>query len=137
MRHIPVLAVLLGAAALSDAAMPAQAQRSRAPTDIQKDYDQFIVKFRTALKVNDGGVVPEMTKFPFYWDEMRDAAYFRKNLYSKIFPAKGRRCLATGKGTYARAPDGSNNFTVFCGEELYIFTKTPNGFRFAETGVND
>lgn len=130
-------AFLLTAFTLTAASSPALAQRTRVPADLQKDYDQFIARFRVALKANDAAAVTQMTKFPFYAGEMRDAAYFQKNLYGKIFPAKIRTCLARGKGVYDRAPNGEDNFTLFCGEDLFLFTKTPEGFRFAEGGVND
>lgn len=136
MTSYRTLTFLIGAAILA-ATPAAHAQKTRVPADIQNDYDQFIGKFRNALKANDAAAVTAMTKFPFYWDEMRDAAYFQKNLYSKVFTAKVRGCIARGKGVYDRAPDGSDNFSVFCGEEIYLFTRTPDGFRFAETGVND
>jgi hypothetical protein len=127
-------AFLLGFLALGAAISSAKAQDPRAPSDIQRDYDQFIVKFRVALKANDAAAVTEMTKFPFYWDQMRDAVYFRQNLYGKIFTTRIRNCLARARGVYARAPNGEENFTLFCGEDLFLFTRTPAGFRFAETG---
>lgn len=128
-------AVFLAAFAICAAASTAHAQR--APADVQMDYDRFILKFRAALKANDGAAVAELTQFPFYWNEMRDAAYFRKNVYGKIFTANARGCVARGKGVYGRAPDGHDNFSVFCGKDLFLFTKTPGGFRFAEVGAND
>lgn len=135
MKNYRTLAFFLGALAFGAATSVAQAQR--APADIQKDYDSFITKFRVALKANDAAAVTGMTKFPFYAGEMRDAAYFRANLYGKIFTPKVRTCLQRAKAVYDRAPDGSENFTAFCGEELYLFTRTKDGFRFAEAGVND
>jgi hypothetical protein len=142
MKSARTIALLLGAFLLTPLAIaattsPAQAQSAKVPADLQKDYDAFIARFRVALKANDAGAVTEMTKLPFYWGEMRDAAYFRKNLYARIFTAKTRNCLARGKGAYDRAPNGEDNFTLFCGENLFLFTKTPAGFRFAEGGVND
>lgn len=136
MKNFRSVALLLGAVIIATTSA-AHAQNKPAPAAMQKEYDQFIAKFRDALKKNDAAAVTGMTKFPFYWDEMRDAAYFQKNLYSKVFTAKIRNCLARAKGVYDSAPDGSVNFTHFCGEETYLFTKTPDGFRFAETGVND
>ncbi len=129
----PFLLILIAAGTGS----AAHAQTPRAPAQIQKEYDQFIVKFRDALKANDGTGVMEMTKFPFYSGEMRDAAYFRKNVYAKLFPPKARTCIARGKGVYDRAPNGEDNFTIFCGQDTFLFTRTPGGFRFAEVGVND
>lgn len=137
MKRYRLLACLLGAIAIGAMASAAQAQPARVPADIQKDYDQFIARFRDALKANDGNAVTELTKFPFYWNEMRDAAYFRKNIYGRIFTPKVRSCLARGKGVYDRSPQGEDNFTLFCGQELFLFTRTPGGFRFAETGAND
>lgn len=137
MKKYQTLACLLGALAIGGMMSPANAQTARAPVEIQKDYDQFIVKFRDALKANDGNAVTDMTAFPFYWNDMRDAAYFRKNLYGKIFTPKVRDCLARGKGVYDRSPQGQESFTLFCGQSLFLFTRTPAGFRFAETGAND
>lgn len=135
MKNYRTIAFLLGALVLGATAPIAHAQR--APADVQKEYDQFITKFREALKANNGDAVTQMTKFPFYWNEMRDAAYFRKNLYGKVFTSKIRNCIARGKGAYARDPEGTENFTIFCGDDLFLFAKTPDGFRFLEIGVND
>lgn len=135
MKKYQILAFVLGAVVMSGATSPALSQRAPVPADIQKDYDQFIAKFRDALKANDGAAVTEMTKFPFYWNEMRDADYFRKNLYAEIFTSKARACIARAKGFYDRSPQGDENFSIFCGEDLYLFTRTPSGFRFIEAGT--
>lgn len=137
MQNYRPLAFILGAVAICAATPAAHAQRARVPAETQKEYDQFIAKFRGALKANDGAAVAQMTKFPFYWNEMRDEAYFRKNIYGKVFTAKIRDCIAQGKGVYDRAPNGEENFNFFCGQQLFLFTKTPGGFRFAEVGAND
>ncbi len=137
MKSQRAIAFILAALAIGAATSAARAQSVRPPADIQKDYDQFIVKFRVALKANDGAAVAKLTKFPFYWNEMRDESYFRKNIYSKVFTSKARDCIARGKGTYARAPNGEENFSIFCGNDLFPFTRTSGGFRFAEVGEND
>jgi hypothetical protein len=117
---------------------PATAQaQDRAPAQVQKEYNVFIASFRAALKANDRAAVTAMTRFPFPWNEMRDAVYFEKNVYAKIFTPKVRNCLARAKGFYNRDPEGAETFTHFCGESLYLFARTPDGFRFAEEGVND
>lgn len=137
MKRFLILAVLLAAAAAGAPMQTAHAQDARAPAGLQKEYDGFIADFRAALKANDASAVTRLTKFPFYWNEMRDAAYFEKNLYSQIFKTKVRRCLANAKGIYDRSPSGRESFTHFCGEQLFYFAKTPEGFRFIEVGVND
>jgi len=68
---------------------------------------------------------------------MRDAAEFRKNIYGEIFTAKIRACIARGKGDYDRDQEGHDNFAIFCGEELFLFTRTAEGFRFSEVDAND
>lgn len=135
MKTLRLFALIIGAVVAGMSAVPAHAQR--APADIQKDYDLFIARFRGALKANDAAAITAMTRMPFYWGEMRDAAYFQKNLYGKIFTPKVRSCLARGKGVYARNPQGEADYTLFCGEALFLFTRTPDGFRFIEEGVND
>lgn len=135
MMPFPIRAAL--SAVLALASVPAFAQNDRASAAVQRDYDAFIVTFRAALKANDAAKVTELTQFPFYAGEMRDAGYFRTSLYAKIFTPRIRTCLARAKAVYARAPDGSETFTAFCGEDLFLFTRTKEGFRFTETGVND
>jgi hypothetical protein len=133
MKSIRLVILLLGALIVGMSASPAHAQ-DKAPPLLQKEYDLFIATFRAALKANDGDAVTALTKFPFHWNEWRDAAYFRKNLYSKIFTLKVRNCLARGKSFYADNRQGEQNFTLFCGESMILFTRTPDGFRFLETG---
>lgn len=134
MKHFWLTALIFGAIVAGTLAYPAHAQNSP-PAEVQRDYELFIARFRGALKTNDAAAVTAMTKFPFYWDEMRDSAYFQKNLYSKIFTPKVRNCLARGKGDYARNPLGEADYMLFCGEAFFLFTRTPDGFRFIEEGV--
>jgi hypothetical protein len=136
-KRFRVFAFFLGAVVIGAASATALADPARAPANVQRDYDQFIARFRGALKANDSAAVTAMTKFPFYWNESQDAAAFRTGVYGKIFTAKVRDCLGRGKGVYDRDPDGHDNFTIFCGQELYVFTRTADGFRFAEVGDND
>ncbi len=109
----------------------------RVPAGVQKEFDTFMTVFRAALKANDCAAIAGLTKFPFHWNENRDAAYFRQNIYAKIFTPRIRKCLARGTGFHARNPAGGHDFTLVCGEDLFLFTRTPEGFRFVETGMND
>ncbi len=133
MKRMRLVILLLGATVAGMSASLTHAQ-DKAPPLVQMEYDLFIATFRAALKANDGDAVTALTTFPFHWNEMRDAAYFRKNLYSKIFTPGIRQCLARGKGYYADNPQGEPNVTLFCGESMFLFTRTPDGFRFLETG---
>lgn len=114
-----------------------QAQPKRAPAPIQAEFDQLIGQFRTALKANDAAAVATLTRMPFTWDGQHDAASFQKSAYPKLFPAKNRKCLASGKAEYDRDPEGNHNFSMFCGDEVFVFTKTPAGMRLTEVGAND
>jgi hypothetical protein len=133
MKRFRLVILLLGAIIVGMSASIAPAQ-DKAPPLVQKEYELFIATFRAALKADDREAVTALTKFPFHWNEMRDAAYFRNNLYSKIFTPKIRTCLARGKGYYADNRQGEQNFTLICGQSMFLFTRTPDGFRFLETG---
>ena len=109
-----------------------------APPELQKEFAAFIEKFRAALKANDSKAVAALTKLPFMsHTDMHDAASFHQKVYKKDFTAKTRACLQRGKAVYDRSPDNSESYFMFCGEEIFVFTKTPAGFLFTEIGVND
>lgn len=119
------------------AAMSPVSAQSRVSAGLQKEFNTFMTVFRAALKANDSAAVTAMTRFPFHWNEFRDQAYFQTTIYAKIFTPRIRNCLARGKGFHARNPAGGDDFTLICGEDLFLFTRTPEGFRFVETGMND
>lgn len=128
------------AAALLHAA-PAFAQKPKnavAPPAVQRDFDGFIAKFRSALKANDAAAVATMTQLPFMKsDTIRDAAQFRDTIYKTDFTAKNRACLQRGKAVYDRDGLNNDNFFIFCGEQIFVFTNTPANFLFTEIGMND
>ena len=41
------------------------------------------------------------------------------------------------KAVYSRVGKNNDNFFIFCGEDIFVFTRTPAGFLFTEVGVND
>lgn len=131
-----VFAALLAQPGASLAA-PAQASKKASP-EVQKEFSAFIEKFRAALKANDAAAVAGMTKLPFMNDaSTRDAAQFREQVYKRDFTAKTRACIQRNKAVYDRAPDNSDNYSIFCGDEIFLFTRTPTGFLFTEIGMND
>ena len=116
----------------------AQAKRDKASPALQKEYSAFMEKFRAGLRANDVAAVTAMTRFPYFWDNAhRDAAFFRTSVYSKIFTPRVRDCVQRGRGVYDKDGLNNDNFFVFCGQLIVIFTKTPQGFLMTETGVND
>ncbi len=130
-----MLAIALVNLAPAVAAAPKDAVASPA---LQKEFDGFIEKFRAALKANDSAAVAGMTRLPFMNDSaIRDAAQFRAKTYASSFTAKNRACLQRGKAIYDRDPDKNDSYFVFCGELIFVFTKTPAGFLFTDISVND
>ena len=105
---------------------------------LQKEFNGFVEKFRAALKANDSAAVAGMTRLPFeYNGTVRDAAQFRAKAYPATFTAKNRACIARGKATYDHDGDNNDNYSIFCGDKIFIFTKTPTGFFFTDVSEND
>jgi hypothetical protein len=132
------LSIIVLAAALAHPA-PAFAQTSKgaaASADVQKEFNGFIAKFRAALKANDSATVAGMTRLPFE-DSIRDAAQFRAKTYPSVFTAKNRACIQGGKAVYDRDGENNDNYFIFCGQLIFVFTRTPAGFLFTEIGAND
>jgi len=130
-----VLAAVLVHAAPAFAQSPKKAVASPA---LQKEFEAFIEKFRAALKANDSAAVAGMTKLPFQGDAgIREAAQFRAKAYSSTFTAKNRTCIQRGKAVYDRDGENNDNYFIFCGNEIFTFTRTPAGFLFTDVGVND
>ena len=105
---------------------------------LQKEFDGFIENFRAALKANDSAAIAGMTRLPFMNDSaIRDAAQFRAKTYPTSFTAKNRACIQRGKAVYDRDGENNDNFFIFCGKQIFVFTKTPAGFLFTDISVND
>ena len=134
-----LLRMVLAAALVHLAPTFAQApKKAVASPALQKEFDGFIAKFRAALKANDSAAVAGMTRLPYMNDEsIRDAAQFREKVYKPDFTAKNRACVQRGKAVYDRDGENNDNYFIFCGEDIFVFTKTPAGFLFTEVGVND
>ena len=130
-----LLRIMLAAALLH--AVPAFAQAPKKPSPaVQQEFNDFIGKFRAALKANDSAAVAGMTRFP-YEPTVRDAAEFRGKAYPRDFTAKVRACIQRSKAVYDRDPQNNDYYSIFCGEEIFLFTRTPAGFLFSDIGMND
>jgi hypothetical protein len=131
--------ILLAAALALVAPAFAEAPKKAVATPaLQKEFDGFIAKFRAALKANDSDAVAGMARLPFQNDSsIRDAAQFRAKVYQPDFTAKTRACIQRSKAIYERDGQNNDNYFIFCGEDIFVFTKTPAGFLLTEIGVND
>ena len=137
MKILPKIVLAATLMQLAPAFAQAAKQAVASPA-LQKEFDGFIGKFRAALKTNDSAAVAGMTRLPFMADSsIRDAAQFRAKTYPAIFTAKHRACLQRGKAVYDRDGESNDNYFIFCGQTIFVFTKTPAGFLFTETGAND
>lgn len=130
--------VLAAALALLAPAFAQAPKKAVAPPALQKEFDGFIAKFRAALKANDSAAVARMTRLPFMNDgSIGDAAQFHEKVYRRDFTAKNRACIQRSKAVYDRDQENNDNYFIFCGQQIFVFTKTPAGFLFTEVGVND
>ena len=134
-----LLRIMLATALVGLAPALAQAPKKLvASPALQKEFDDFIAKFRAALSANDSAAVAGMTRLPFMNDsEIRDAAQFRAKTYPTSFTAKNRACIQRGKAAYDRDDEKNDYYSVTCGDDMFIFTKTPAGFLFTDIGAND
>ena len=133
-----LLRIVLTTALVNLAPAVAQAKDPVASPAVQKEFDGFIEKFRAALKANDSAAVAGMTRLPFMNDSaIRDAAQFGAKTYRSSFTAKNRACIQHGKAVYDRDGDKNDSYAVFCGDLIFVFTKTPAGFLFTDISVND
>lgn len=137
MKTLPALAI---AAALASLA-PAFAQAPKPATAsaaVQKEFGDFIGRFRAALKANDAAAVAGMTKLPYMGDaSIADAAEFRAKAWPSDFNAKNRTCLQRTKPVYDR--DGANNeiYAIACGGSIFTFTRTSAGFQLTDVDIAD
>jgi hypothetical protein len=125
------VALLQGAPVLAEAS-------KRAPPAVQAEFAGFMGKFVAALKADDAAAVAAMAKLPFQGDAgVSDAAQFRAKIYKARFSPKARACLQRGAAVYDRDQENNDNFNIFCGQVIFIFTKTPAGFLLTDIGEND
>ena len=134
-----LLRTVLAAALIHLAPAFAQAPKQAvAAPALQKEFAVFIGKFRAALKANDSAAVAGMTRLPFENDgSIRDATQFRTKTYPTTFTAKNRACIQRGKAVYDRDGENNDNYFIFCGNLIFVFTRTPAGFLLTEVGMND
>ena len=131
--------VVLVSALMGPALAFAQAPKEAVPSPaVQAEFDGFIAGFRKALKANDAAAVAGMTKLPFMGDKnYSNAAQFQAKGYREFLPAKDRACIQRKKAVYDRDGENNDSYYIFCGEQIFVFTRTPAGFLFTDISVND
>lgn len=128
-----LLRVLLMVLALSGVASQSYSQEA------QKDqsFAAFWTQFKAAVAKKDKEAVAAMTNFPVEIGENVTKAEFLKK-YPEFFDQKVQKCFAKGKPVKDdEAPAGRGTYSLFCGEEIFIFEKVDGTYRFTGIGVND
>ncbi len=89
----------------------------------QTTWAAFWQKFKTAVVKNDRKTVLSLSK-----ETLSEADY------KQMFAARGRRnCFAKAKPV----KDEQGNYSVFCGEQGYLFHKVGKQYKFIEGFAND
>lgn len=98
------------------------------------DFDAFWKTFKTALTKDDKATVINLTRFPIYYNDadIKNEKEFTK-IYTKYFDKKTKHCLLTKKPV----KDGTDYYSILCGETGYDFQKTEEGWKFSGTHAND
>jgi len=97
-------------------------------------FAAFWLQFKTAVAKDDKHAIAEMTKFPFpYGTKHLSKAEFIKEC-GKLFDKKTRRCFPTAKPV---KEDDRDSYSVFCGEDIFVFEKVNGEYRFSDIGMND
>jgi hypothetical protein len=132
---------ILGAAALlhlTPTLSQAAPKKAIASPALQQEFAGFIGTFRAALKANDSAAVAGMTRLPFMNDDsIRDATQFREKVYKRNFTEKNRACIQRGKPLYSRDGENNDSYAIFCGQNIFTFTKMAGGFLFTDIDAND
>jgi len=135
---LPGMAILMAASMAAICGAQAQGKTPKPSPVVQQEFNAFIKQFRAAIRANDSAAVTALTRLPFFYDHaMRDAAEFRAKVYPAYFTARNRACLQKARGVFDIDGLKNENFFLFCGEQIFIFTKTPAGFLFTDVGLND
>lgn len=103
------------------------------PTFAADSFQSFWIDFKTALKKRDKNALASMTKLPFLLDSknLNKSEFIAK--IDVILPVKLSKCFDKEKPVL----DKDDAYFAFCGEQIYIFSKTNGKYLFTEIGVND
>ncbi len=111
---------------------PLELSAQKIPKLQEQSFNSFLAKFKTALAKNDKAAIASMTKLPFLFDsEELDRSGFIKR-FDMLFDKKTRRCFVK-----AKAVKDDEEYSVFCGETIYVFGKVDGEYKFVAIGAND
>ena len=94
-----------------------------------ESFATFWAGFKSAVAKSDKEAVVAATKFPYY-GQLSKAEFIQQ--YSTLFTKEVRKCFATAKPVKDR-----DYYFVFCGEEIFTFTKVNGAYKFTGVDMND
>ena len=97
-----------------------------------RSFTGFWSQFQAAVVKGDKAAIAAMTKFPFASEKQTKAEFVKQ--CDKLFSAKVRRCFRNAKPV---KEDKRDSYSVFCGENIFVFEKGKDGYQFTDVGVND
>ena len=140
----PIVTLLM----LSAVASQVQSQQAKST----QTFDSFWAQFKAAVAKNDKEAVASMTRFPFYLQKELTRGEFIKK-YNAIFDRGTQRCFARSKPSSdyqahlklvkkfpkSQIPkqEDTGSYSVFCGEQIYLFEIVDGKYKFTDIGVND
>lgn len=100
-------------------------------------FAEFWAQFKAAVAKKDKEAVAGMTKFPVEIGENVSKPDFLK-MYPEIFNQKVLKCFPKAKPVKDDgAPGGRTVYSVFCGQDIFLFEKVDGKFLFTGVGEND
>lgn len=124
----PVVRWLLICALLLAATLAPASQGQTAPSN--ESFAQFWTRFKAALAKDDQQTVAALAKF-----RIDDSTYLTdKDFLAKWYGElkRKRRCLARAKPVKEQA-----SYSVFCGEQIFLFERIEGAWKFTGIGAND
>jgi len=110
-----------------------QSLHSAEPKAEARSFALFWTQFKAAVANKDKEATAGMTRFPFNYGERMNREDFIKQ-FDVIFNAKVRKCFQRAK---PMKDTNRESYTVFCGEDIFTFTKDSSGYRLTDVDMND
>lgn len=95
-------------------------------------FNTFWTKFKTAVVKRDRATVASLTKLPYLVEgkQLNKQQFIAQ--YDSIFPKNTAACFNKEKPS-----KDQSIYEIFCGEQIYIFSKVNGKWLFTEIGAND
>ena len=132
-KLLPLMLILLLLSAVASQVHGQEAQSTQS-------FSSFWAHFKAAVAKDDKEAVATMTKFPVdIGGQVTRAAFIKK--YPEIFNQKVRRCFAKEKpvsdNQAPQSQQGGGSYSLFCGDDIFLFERADGKYKFTGRGVND